>query len=76
MRDNGKKSLLALAIEREDWELTALCLMVGVLEAAEKLPRETLDALLDEIELEEEPRRWSSDRVRWTRRRRGPHGHV
>jgi hypothetical protein len=50
--NNGKKSLLAMAIEREDWETAALCLMLGVVEAANKLPRETLEALLDELALE------------------------
>src|SRR5437867_3160965 len=46
VNDNGSKSLLAMAIEREDWELAALCLALGVLKAAEDLPQETLDALL------------------------------
>jgi hypothetical protein len=68
MRDNGSKSLLARAIEREDWELAALCLLIGVVEAAEKLPRETLDALLDELEVDDMPHRARS------RKRRGPHG--
>jgi hypothetical protein len=76
MRDNGSQSLLDRAIEREDWELAALCLMLGVVEAAEKLPRETLDALLDELALEENPPGRASHRIRRPRRRRGPHGHV
>jgi len=71
MRDNGSKSLLAQAIEREDWEVAALCLMLGVVEAAEKLPRETLDALLDELEVDLRPHR-----ARRSRKRRGPHGHF
>ena len=72
MNDNGSKSLLAMAIEREDWELAALCLALGVLKAAEDLPRETLDALLDELEFVDE----HPYRIRRQRRRRGPHGHV
>ena len=64
MRDNGSKSLLAVAIDREEWELAALCLMIGVIEAAEKLPQETLDALLDELELEEGPPGRASPTVR------------
>jgi hypothetical protein len=72
MNDNGSKSLLALAIEREEWELAALCLLFGVVKAAEKTPRETLDALLDELEFEDE----HPHRIRRWRRRRGPHGHV
>ena len=71
MKDNGSKSLLAQAIEREDWEMAALCLLLGVVEAANKLPEETLDALLDELELEFEPHRGSRGR-----RRRGSHGPV
>jgi hypothetical protein len=52
VRDNGDKSLLAVAIEREEWEVAALCLLIGAVEAANKLPRETLEALLDEVALE------------------------
>jgi hypothetical protein len=52
MADDGKKSLLAVAIEREDWEVAALCLLIGAVEAVNKLPRETLEALLDELALE------------------------
>ena len=71
MRDNGSKSLLAQAIEREDWEVAALCMLLGAVEAANKLPRETLDALLDELEIiEPEPHRGSRGRTR--RRPRGP----
>ena len=69
MRDNGSKSLLARAIEEENWEVAALCLLLGVVQAAEKLPRETLDALLDELEMDDRPHR-----ARPTRKRRGPHG--
>ena len=29
MNDNGSKSLLAMAIEREDWETAVLCLALG-----------------------------------------------
>lgn len=76
MNDNGSKSLLAQAIEREDWELAALCLLLGVVEAANKLPRETLDALLDELELEEGPPRRRSLRGREWRRGRGRHGRA
>jgi hypothetical protein len=67
---NGSKSLLAQAIEREDWEVVALCLLLGAAEAANKLPRETLDALLDELDIDPMPHRRSRGR-RW-RRRRGP----
>ena len=72
MNDNGSKSLLAMAIEREDWEMAALCLMLGVMKAAKDLPQETLDALLDELEFVDE----HPHRIRRQRKRRGPHGHV
>lgn len=72
MSDNNSKSLFARAIEREDWEVAALCLMLGVLQAAEKMPRETLDALFDELDLEDERPR----HIRRQRRRRDPRGHV
>ena len=72
MNDNGSKSLLAMAIEREEWEVAALCLMLGVLKAAEDLPQETLDALLDELEFVDE----HPHHIRRQRKRRDPHGHV
>lgn len=46
-------STLAIAIERKEWELAALVLLLGVVEAASRLPPETLESLL---ELLEEPR--------------------
>ena len=72
MNDNGSKSLLAMAIEREDWETAALCLSLGVLKAAEDLPQETLDALLDELEFVDE----HPHRIRRQRKRRRPDGQV
>ena len=72
MNDNGSKSLLAMAIEREDWETAALCLSLGVLKAAEDLPQETLDALLDELEFVDE----HPHRIRRQRKRRRLHGQV
>jgi len=68
----GRKSLLAMAIEREDWETAALCLALGVLKAAEDLPQETLDALLDELEFVDE----HPHRIRRQRKRRRPDGQV
>jgi hypothetical protein len=47
-------STLALALERQKWSLAALCLLLGVAEAAARLPPETLESLL---ELLEEPAR-------------------
>jgi hypothetical protein len=72
MRYNGKKSLLEQAIEREDWEVAALCLMLGVVEAANKLPQKTLDALLDELEIDIGVKPHRGSRARKRRGRRGP----
>ena len=38
---------MALAIERRQWQLVSLYLLLGVSEAASLLPRESLDELLD-----------------------------
>lgn len=43
-------SVLAVALERRQWPLAALCLLLGVAEAAERLPPETLESLLDLLE--------------------------
>ena len=43
-------SALRWAIEREDWELAALCLLYGMARAAAKLAPETLDELIEELE--------------------------
>ena len=41
---------LTLAVERRQWSLAALCLLLGVSGAAAQLPPETLDHLLDLLE--------------------------
>jgi hypothetical protein len=43
-------SVLALALERRSWSLAALCLLLGVSDAAARLPPETLEHLLDLLE--------------------------
>jgi len=40
-------STLAVAIERKQWELASLCLLVGVVEAAAALPPDAVEGLLD-----------------------------
>jgi hypothetical protein len=40
-------STLAVAIERKQWELVSLCLLVGVVEAAAALPPESVEGLLE-----------------------------
>ena len=38
---------MAQAVECKDWTVVALYLLLGVSQAAEKLPPETLEALID-----------------------------
>ena len=42
--------MLAIALERQAWSLAALCLLLGVADAAARLPPETLESLLDLLE--------------------------
>ncbi len=41
---------LTLALERQAWSLAALCLLLGVADAASQLPPETLESLLELLE--------------------------
>ncbi len=50
-------SVLALALERRSWSLAALCLLLGVTDAAARLPPETLEHLLDLLETTPRARR-------------------
>ncbi len=69
MSELPPRSLLAVAIERENWELAALCLLAGFLEVLEALPPDAADSLLELMASEEEPRRHPSrDRCRGRRR--------
>jgi len=52
-------SALAVAIERREWSLAALCLLLGVADAAARLPPETLESLLDLLEAPPRVRRRS-----------------
>ena len=45
------RSALALALERQEWPLLALCLLLGVADAATRLPPETLESLLELLEV-------------------------
>ncbi|OGO50020.1 MAG: hypothetical protein A2148_02915 [Chloroflexi bacterium RBG_16_68_14] len=47
---SGQASVLALALERRAWSLAALCLLLGVADAAAQLPPETLERLLELLE--------------------------
>jgi hypothetical protein len=62
-------SALALAIERKEWELAALYLLLGVSQAAAKLPPDAICGLLEVLSAEEgeglpSPRRGGSGRGR------------
>jgi hypothetical protein len=48
---------LAVAIERKQWELAALCLLLGLTEAAAKLPPEAIEGLLEVLTAEAAPPR-------------------
>lgn len=43
----ARRSLLSVAIERQDWELAALCLLLGVARAARALPPQTLEEMIE-----------------------------
>ena len=46
---------LAVAIERKQWELAALCLLLGLTEAAAKLPPDAIEGLLEVLVAEGSP---------------------
>lgn len=50
-------STLAVALERREWTLAALCLLLGVAEAAAALPPETLERLVELLEVPPRGRR-------------------
>jgi hypothetical protein len=50
------RSLLAVAVERKHWSLVALCLLVAIAEEASRLPPETLDHLIELLEVPEHGR--------------------
>ena len=52
---NGSRSLLEIAIEREDWEAAALCLVLGIVEAVRKLPEGGIEEVLALLALDDEP---------------------
>lgn len=53
---------LAVAVERREWQLVALYLLLGISEAAAQLPPESLAALLDLLGGDEHPEEaWRHD---------------
>ena len=65
----GLRPLIDVAIEREDWELAAYCLLVGTVEGLNKLPRDAVEAFLDELTPDVPAHRGSRARPR-----KRPHG--
>ncbi len=49
------RPLLEVAIQQENWEAAALCLLLGAVRAARKIPPETLEEMIEL--LSEAPRR-------------------
>lgn len=43
----ARRSLLSVAIEREDWEAAALCLLLGAARVARLLPPQTLEEMIE-----------------------------
>jgi hypothetical protein len=44
---------LDYAIRTEDWELAALCLVAGAMEALAELPPDAVDELMSELDVDE-----------------------
>jgi hypothetical protein len=73
-KESGQRGLLDWAIEREEWELAGLCLLLGMLKALERMPREAVDAMIDELaglEAEQAAEEAAHRRRRVRGRRRG-----
>jgi hypothetical protein len=58
-----RKTLLAAAIEREDWDAAAVVLLLGVVEAAHAIPSGSLEEMIAEL-AERHPRRLRARRPR------------
>ncbi len=72
MGKKGDGSPVSLAIEREDWEMAALLLLLGFVEVIDEVGAAGAEALLDELEAENAA---SGGRHGGSRgRRRGEHG--
>jgi hypothetical protein len=56
------RPLLEVAIQQENWEAAALCLLLGAVRAARKIPPETLEEMIEL--LSEAPRRRTRKRSR------------
>ena len=45
---------LAVAVARKNWELAALCLLLSLVDLASTLPPDTLDRLLELLEVDDD----------------------
>ena len=54
------RPLLEVAIQQENWDAAALCLLLGAVRAARKIPPETLEEMIEL--LSEPPRRERAER--------------
>ena len=52
MSERPAERILALAIERKDWELAALCVVLQAVEMVRELPPEAADAMLQLLDTE------------------------
>lgn len=59
----NRDSLLAAAIERQDWDTTALLLFIGVTRAARKLPPDAIEQMIEALS-ETPPERQRARRTR------------
>jgi hypothetical protein len=50
-------SRLAIAVERQEWTVVALCLLLGVAELASKLPPDAVTGLLELLEVQPRDRK-------------------
>jgi len=48
-----RRSLLSVAIEREDWEAAAVVLLLGLVEATRDIPAEALEEMIAELSEEQ-----------------------
>jgi len=48
---------LTVALERKDWELAALCLLLGVTRAAAALPPDAIEAMVEVLSAEPQGRK-------------------
>jgi len=57
-KKEGKMSTLAWAISKRQWDLAALCLLLGLLETLSKLPVDSIEGVLDILEGKNAKKGW------------------